>query len=244
MEKERVVFFLDYANINRATRENGCRLDYRHVRDYMAEGRFLIDAYAYVPINPRNEHRADATIEELWGSGYIVTSKLGTVAGGTYKCNFDVEIAMDMLRVAYQLKPDIIVLASGDSDFVPLIQEVRKAGARVEVAAFTETAGTEILRKSSDFIDLAVYYQSYLAEQSAQAEEEPMDDPYQDLVQSQNGTNDANDAEEEAVLAEQVQDQLQSQLDAMSEEDVNVATKSLKDESSMSVTDMIQELDL
>src|SRR5947209_14657572 len=129
MAKEKVVFFLDYANINRESREKRYRLNYHDLLRYVGEERFLIDAHCYVPINPRNEHRADATIEELWRSGYIVTTKLGTIAGGTYKCNFDVEIAMDMLRVVYQVKPDIIVLASGDSDFAPLIQEVRKAGA-------------------------------------------------------------------------------------------------------------------
>src|SRR6266566_8531159 len=62
----------------------------------------------------------DGVIEELWRSGYIVNTKVGTIAGGTYKCNFDVEITMDILRVVYQVKPDIIVLASGDSDFVSL----------------------------------------------------------------------------------------------------------------------------
>ncbi len=104
-----------------------------------------------MPINPRNEHRLDAVIEDLWRSGYIVTTRLGAIAGGTYKCNFDVEIAMDILKAIYQVKPDIIVLASGDADFVPLIQEVRRLGGRVEVAAFEETAGSDILLKCSGF---------------------------------------------------------------------------------------------
>src|SRR5919108_3281378 len=147
MGKEKVVFFLDYANINRAAREKRFRLDYHNLLQYVGEERFLIDAHCYVPINPRNEHRLDGVIEDLWRSGYIVTTKMGTIAGGTYKCNFDVEITMDVLKVVYQVKPDIIVLASGDSDFVPLIQEVRKAGVRVEVAAFEENAGADMMLK-------------------------------------------------------------------------------------------------
>src|SRR5579864_7504597 len=166
MEKEKVVFFVDYANINRAAKEKRYRLDYHDLLDYVSEGRFLVDAHCYVPINPRNEHRLDGVIEELWLSGYIVTTKLGTIAGETYKCNFDVEITMDMLKAMYQVKPDIIVLASGDSDFVSLILEVRKSGTRVEVAAFEETAGAEILSKCSGFIDLGVYYDGYLAAQN------------------------------------------------------------------------------
>src|SRR6184192_3296588 len=200
MVKEKVVLFLDYANINRAAREKRYRMDYHNLLQYVGEERFLIDAHCYVPINPRNEHRLDGVIEELWGSGYIVTTKVGTIAGGTYKCNFDVEITMDVLRVVYQVKPDIIVLASGDADFVSLILEVRKSGVRVEIAAFEETAGTDILSKCSGFIDLAVYYKTYLAAQDGEQDEESIAGQYKDLIQSQNGEQDKES------IAEQVQD--------------------------------------
>jgi len=193
MEKEKVVFFLDYANINRAARERRYRLDYHHLLHYVGEERFLIDAHCYVPINPRNEHRLDREIEELWRSGYIVTTKLGTIAGGTYKCNFDVEIAMDVLRVVYQVKPDIIVLASGDADFVSLIQEVRKSGIRVEVAAFVGTAGANVLLKCSGFINLAVYYEGYLAAQNGEQAEDSVEEQFKDLIQSQDGDLNEDD---------------------------------------------------
>src|SRR6266496_631540 len=188
MEKEKVVVFLDYANINRAAREKRYRLDYHDLLQYVGEERFLIDAHCYIPINPRNEHRLDREIQELWRSGYIVTTKVGTIAGGTYKCNFDVEITMDILKVVYQMKPDIIVLATGDSDFVSLIQEVRKSGVRVEVAAFEETAGTDIMSKCSGFIDLAVYYEGYLAAQNGKQGEDSIAEKDHDLIQPQ-GSN-------------------------------------------------------
>src|SRR6266568_4807088 len=204
MEKETVVVFLDYANINRGAREKRYRLDFEHLLHYVGEGRFLIDAHCYVPINPRNEHRSDRAIEDLWRSGYIVNTKVGTIAGGTYKCNFDVEITMDILKVASQVKPDIIVLATGDADFIPLIQDVRKSGIRVEVAAFVETAGADILRKCSGFINLAVYYEGYLAAQNGEQGEESRAEQYTDLIQSQNGEQG------EDSIAEQVQDLIQS----------------------------------
>ena len=83
MEKEKVVFFLDYANINRTAKEEWYRLDYFDLLHYVSEERALVDAHCYVPINPRNEHRRDREIEDLWRSGYMVTSKVGTIAGGT-----------------------------------------------------------------------------------------------------------------------------------------------------------------
>jgi uncharacterized LabA/DUF88 family protein len=218
MEKEKVVFFLDYANINRAAREKRYRLDYHDLLQYVGEERFLIDAHCYVPINPRNEHRLDREIEELWRSGYIVTTKVGSIAGGTYKCNFDVEITMDMLKVVYQVKPDIIVLASSDSDFVSLIQEVRKSGVRVEVAAFEETAGTNIMLKCSGFINLALYYESYLAAQNGEQGEDSVEEQYKDLIQSQDGD--------------------------LNEDDVKVTVDQVGNETGVPVSDTIDELDL
>ena len=238
MEKEKVVFFVDYANINRAAKEKRYRLDYHDLLDYVSEGRFLLDAHCYVPINPRNEHRLDGVIEELWRSGYIVTTKMGTIAGGTYKCNFDVEITMDMLKAMYQVKPDIIVLASGDSDFVSLILEVRKSGTRVEVAAFEETAGADIRSKCSGFIDLAVYYESYLAAQNGEQDEDSIVEQYKDLIQSQNGEQG------EDGVAAQGQDLLQPQGSGLDEDDVKVAIDPVEKQTSVPAPDNIDELGL
>ncbi len=238
MEKEKVVFFLDYANINRAAREKRYRMDYHNLLQYVGEERFLVDAHCYVPINPRNEHRLDREIEELWRSGYIVTTKVGTIAGGTYKCNFDVEITMDMLKVVYQVKPDIIVLASGDSDFVSLIQEVRKSGVRVEVAAFAETAGTDIRRKCSGFINLAVYYEGYLAAQNGEQDEGSIAEQYKDLVQSQNGEQG------ESSIAEQYQDLIKPQERDLDEDDVKLTEDEVGNETGVPMSDNIDELGL
>ena len=241
MEKEKVVVFLDYANINRAAREKRYRMDYHDLLQYVGEDRFLIDAHCYVPINPRNEHRLDGEIEELWSSGYIVNTKRGTIAGGTYKCNFDVEITMDMLKVVYQVKPDIIVLASGDSDFVSLIQEVRKSGVRVEVAAFEETAGADILRKCSGFINLAVYYAGYLATQNGEQSADSVEDQYQHLIQSQ------NDEQADGSMEEQLQHLIQPQDSDLDEDAVKVTVDQVGDETHVpmsDISDIIDELNL
>ena len=238
MAKEKVVVFLDYANISRTAREKRYRLDYHHLLHYVGEGRFLVDAHCYVPINPRNEHRADGAIEELWRSGYIVNTKLGTIAGGTYKCNFDVEITMDVLKVVYQVRPDIIVLASGDADFVPLIQEVRKSGVRVEVAAFEESAGADTRLKCSGFIDLAVYYEDYLTAQNSEQDEDSIEEQYKDLIQAQNGEQD------EDSLAEQVQDLLQPHDGDLKKDEVKLSVDQVSNQTGVPASDIIDELGL
>jgi len=158
---ERVQLFLDYANINRTANELGYELDYEILLHEklvsIEEGRYLIDAFAYVPKDPRQEHQNDIEIDNLWNSGFYVNSKVGTIAGDTYKCDFDVEMTMDIMRIATTTKPDIIVLATGDSDFIPLVKELRNMGIRVEVASFRESASRHLQRVASGFIDLNIY---------------------------------------------------------------------------------------
>ncbi|MBO4780687.1 MAG: NYN domain-containing protein [Selenomonadaceae bacterium] len=153
----KVAVFLDYANINASSRQLSCDVDYGALLNYLAdesEDRTLQAAYAYVPIDPRQEHAMDSVISELWRNGYIVKSKVGTIAGDSYKCDFDVEMTLDISRIAYGSIPDIIVLVSGDSDFIPIVLDMRGRGIRVEVAAFDFSMSRQLALKSSGFIKL------------------------------------------------------------------------------------------
>ncbi len=158
---ENVQLFLDYANINSSARMSGYKLDYNLLlNDFLVsldEGRFLTGAFAYVPKDPRSEHSADREIEDLANSGFLVTSKIGVISGNSYKCNFAVEMTMDIMRVATSNKPDIIVIVSGDGDFIPLVRELRKMGIRVEIASFYNSSSRELRQIASGFIDIDQY---------------------------------------------------------------------------------------
>ena len=155
---ERLVIFDDFANIEAAFRQLDIELDEHELLEYLSEGRFLVEAHAFVPLDPRNIHTRDAIIERLWSAGYIVHDKVGTIVADGYRCNLDVEITMELMRTAEIVKPDIIVLMSGDKDFIPVILELRRRGIRVEVAAFPgHNAAREVMLKASGFIDLARY---------------------------------------------------------------------------------------
>ena len=156
---EKTVFFLDYANIDRAAFENGIKLNYRHLRSYIGEGRFLIESFCYVPIDPRNEYQMNNRIRDLWQDGYYVTKKIGTMTDESYKCNFDVEMTIDILRTAHVIKPDIIVIGTGDSDFLPVVLELRKMGIRTEIASFECSLSSKLLLMGSDYIDLSIYHE-------------------------------------------------------------------------------------
>ena len=158
---EKIVVFLDYANTNAALQKQGAVPDYSDLLLYLSEGRFLVEAHAYVPIDPRNPHGRDRLIEALWQSTWLARTKVGAIAGDSYKCDFDVEITLDLMHAAEVVKPDIIVLVTGDKDFVPVVLELRRRGIRVEVAAIPEgNAARELILKANGFIDLREYLES------------------------------------------------------------------------------------
>ncbi len=70
--------------------------------------------------------------------------------GHIYKCNFDVEITMNMIR---QLpKYDTVFLWSGDSDFQPLLAYLKRKGKKIVTLCARDFASSEIRRVSTLFI--------------------------------------------------------------------------------------------
>ena len=81
-------------------------------------------------------------------------------------------MAIDITKMAHVIRPDIVVIASGDSDLIPVVNELRKMGIRVEVAAFNSSMSKSLRLKSSSFIDLDIYYQENYLENSEKRENE------------------------------------------------------------------------
>ena len=68
---------------------------------------------------------------------------------------------MDAIELAPRL--DTVVLVSGDGDFKPLLQHLRRAqGCRVEVVAFGRSASKLIKDEADEFTDLDKDQKKYL----------------------------------------------------------------------------------
>jgi uncharacterized LabA/DUF88 family protein len=72
--------------------------------------------------------------------------------GGAKKADWDVGIVIDAIRTAASL--DVIVLASGDGDFIPLVEYLKNQGKRVEVLSFGKTTSLKLKEAADEFIDL------------------------------------------------------------------------------------------
>lgn len=154
---EKIVAFIDCHWLSETARELGCEPDYASLLGYLAdpdEGRLLQEAFAYIPIDPRRAHAADATMRDLWDAGCLVRSKLGSINEQLCVCDFGIEIALDMMRSSYEMKPDILVVVSGDDRLLPVVLELRTHGIRVEVASFGSAISPSLSHRCSGFISL------------------------------------------------------------------------------------------
>ncbi len=170
---ERIAIFLDLANLEQAFRRLGAKIDYLGLRDYLAEGRVLVETYAYLPINPFHPESKQHFADFLQRNAFLIRSKLGKPRpDDRWKCNFDVEIAVDILRCIQHCRIDIVIIGSGDGDMLPICEELRLRGVRCEIAGTNESAADELLAGASGYIDLG----TLIREQR----EEPMQENSQD----------------------------------------------------------------
>src|SRR5947208_475624 len=100
---QRVTQFWDVANFEAAYRQYGVEPDFIGLRDEFAKGRTLADAYIYVPVSPYTTRGRRPLIRLLEHNGFFVRSKIGRKRpNGGWKCDFDVELARDVLQVLWR----------------------------------------------------------------------------------------------------------------------------------------------
>jgi uncharacterized LabA/DUF88 family protein len=153
---ERVGVFVDVANLLYSSRSMRIPIDFGRLLTFLRGDRRLMRAHAYCPTSP--EPYADQQfLQAVKGLGYRITTKdYKTFSSGAKKADLDLDLCMDIVRIVDAGAVDTIVLVSGDSDFLPLLEYCSDHGVRVEVAAFDESTAA-ILRQSCDlFINLSL----------------------------------------------------------------------------------------
>ena len=68
--------------------------------------------------------------------------------------NVDIQIVIDVMRYTFTDEIDRVYLASGDGDYLPLLQEVMRRGKQVEVLAFSSGLNEQLTYSVDRFLDL------------------------------------------------------------------------------------------
>jgi len=63
-------------------------------------------------------------------------------------------IAIDAISIADSGKVDVIVLMSGDGDFIDLVSFLKAKGLKVEIVSFRSITAKELIQTADEYIDL------------------------------------------------------------------------------------------
>ena len=162
-DNERFAVFIDGSNFHSTFKSLGFDVDFAKMLDQLKQKGRLVRAYYYTALPHEGEVAPIRRLADwLDYNGYTVISKqtrdFYDSATGTKrtKGNMDMELALDMLKLAPHI--DHAVLFSGDGDFVRLLEEMQNRGLRVTVVSSAKTKPpimADVLRRQTDdFIEL------------------------------------------------------------------------------------------
>ncbi len=157
---QRVGVFIDTQNMYYSARYLFQRkVNFKGIVEDGIAGRRLIRAMAYV-VNTK-EASEQPFLDALQKSGIETREKeLMEFASGKKKADWDVGLAMDIVQMLDII--DVVVLVSGDGDFIPLIEYIQSRGRIAEVMAFGETTSSALIRYVDDYTDLSQNKRRYL----------------------------------------------------------------------------------
>lgn len=158
---QRVSVFVDVQNLYYSGRAlYNAKVNFRNILLDAVADRILVRASAYVI--KTEEFKEESFFDALSLMGYEIKAKdLQIFVGGAKKGDWDVGIAMDAIEQAPKI--DTVVLVSGDGDFVPLVEHLKRAlGCRVEVMSFGKSSNKQLRETADSFIDLSNNSKRYL----------------------------------------------------------------------------------
>ena len=70
-------------------------------------------------------------------------------------------MAIDALELSIEMRPDVVILVTGDADFAYLAIKLRRHGIRVEVASVAANLGNMLRSAANNVIDLAPLFRTF-----------------------------------------------------------------------------------
>lgn len=151
--QQRVGVLIDTQNLYHSAKNlYKARVNFDTVMKEAVGGRQLVRAIAYVITTETGEEKG--FFEALQKLGIETKTKdLQVFYGGAKKADWDVGLAVDAMRLAPKL--DAIIIASGDGDFIPLVEYLQMhTGVQVEVVSFGKSSSAKLKEAADDFVDL------------------------------------------------------------------------------------------
>ncbi|MBY0309695.1 NYN domain-containing protein [Patescibacteria group bacterium] len=157
---QRVAILIDTQNLYHSAKNlYKSKVNFGAVVKQALGGRKLIRAVSYVVNTESGEEQPFFEALEKVGIE-IKTKDLQIFYGGAKKADWDVGLAVDAIKLAQ--KVDAIILASGDGDFVPMVEYVKSQGCQVEAISFGRSSSSKLREVVDDFIDMDEHPSDFL----------------------------------------------------------------------------------
>lgn len=130
-------------------------MDYDKLVEALVRDRRLVRPYYYCSLSVPPRPQQEKFIKKLKTLRFTIVNKPLKRRGDTYvEKGVDVALVTDLLSMAYRNAFEIAMVVSGDNDLLGAIEEVKRLGKRVEIAAFASATGADMKTCGDDFIDL------------------------------------------------------------------------------------------
>ncbi|HEY1768827.1 MAG TPA: NYN domain-containing protein [Chthoniobacterales bacterium] len=169
--RPRLLVLVDESNVGSSVRTAGRGLDWLRLRNFLAgaeSGRELIEMVVYaglppaIPLWQDERDRKNKFMYWLRANGFLVVTKDGAPAEeGHYKANVDVMMAIDALDLATAMRPEVVMMVTGDADFADLATKLRRRGIRVEVASVAANLSGVLKAAANAVVDLAPLFRTF-----------------------------------------------------------------------------------
>lgn len=157
---QRIGIFVDVQNMYHSAKAlYKANVNFQEILKTATAGRKLIRAIAYGIATEKGEEKK--FLEILSKQGFEVRTKdLQIFPGGAKKGDWDVGLAVDAIKSSDKL--DVVVLVTGDGDFIPLVQYLQTAkGCLVELVSFQKSTSGKLIEAVDDYVDLAENISKY-----------------------------------------------------------------------------------
>ncbi|MBL4784876.1 MAG: NYN domain-containing protein [Cohaesibacteraceae bacterium] len=161
--REKIVLFIDGANLYATAKSLGFDLDYKRLLSVFREKGYLLRAYYYTALAEDQEYSSiRPLIDWLDYNGYKIVTKptkefVDSLGRRKVKGNMDIELTVDAMELADNV--DHVVLFSGDGDFRRLVEALQRKGRKVSVVSTLKTkppmVADELRRQADHFIELS-----------------------------------------------------------------------------------------
>ncbi len=146
---QKVAMFVDVQNIWKTFG----KINYDALLKHVTHKHQLIRAAAFMSYDPEDEgqHNFMRALSHL---GYRVVSKpIRRMPDGSIKGNMDLEFAIDAITLGRAV--DVVVLVTGDGDFVRLVEALGYMGVRVEVIGPDTNTAIQLIYAADHYTNLS-----------------------------------------------------------------------------------------